>query len=106
MTTLERASDFCGADAAEVRSRCEIRIQPVACAGARTKPCWELRGTLTSRQIVNLRAVTGKDRSPQVPGPISIFSSFSMWLEAFDAVFRTEQKATMLMKLSELSSRK
>ncbi|KAJ1446967.1 hypothetical protein M885DRAFT_576774, partial [Pelagophyceae sp. CCMP2097] len=58
---------------------------------------WQLRGMSSSRHLNTLRDVKGADRSPQVTGPISVFGTFSLWVQDFDAVYRTKKKADSMM---------
>lgn len=101
LTTEEKASLYCDldADADVVYSRCEVRVRPAQCAAAQTARRWHLRsiGARRPRYIGKLRTVMGKDRSPQVPGPIAVFGSFSLWVEAFNADFRLPASANSLM---------
>jgi hypothetical protein len=97
LTTQEKASLLCGDNADEVYSRCEVRVWPEQCAAAKTERRWQLRGMSSSRHLNTLRDVKGADRSPQVTGPISVFGTFSLWVQDFDAVYRTKQKADLMM---------
>ncbi|KAJ1447769.1 hypothetical protein M885DRAFT_624052 [Pelagophyceae sp. CCMP2097] len=97
LTTQERASLLCGDNADEVYSRCEVRVWPEQCAAAKTERRWQLRGMSSSRHLNTLRDVNGADRPPQVTGPISVFGTFSLWVQDFDAVYRTKQKADLMM---------
>ncbi|KAJ1445190.1 hypothetical protein M885DRAFT_626424 [Pelagophyceae sp. CCMP2097] len=97
MTTQETASLICGDNADEVYSRCEVRVWPEQCAAAKTGRRWQLRGMSPSRHLNTLRDIKGADRSPQVTGPISVFGTFSLWVQDFDAVYRTKQKADLVM---------
>ncbi|KAJ1445058.1 hypothetical protein M885DRAFT_626552 [Pelagophyceae sp. CCMP2097] len=95
--TQEKASLLCGDNADEVYSRCEVRVWPEQCAAAKTERRWQLRGMSSSRHLNTLRDVKGADRSPQATGPISVFGTFSLWVQDFDAVYRTKQKADLMM---------
>ncbi|KAJ1461194.1 hypothetical protein M885DRAFT_558856, partial [Pelagophyceae sp. CCMP2097] len=97
LTTKEKASLLCGDNADEVYSRCEVRVWPEQCAAAKTERRWQLRGMSSSRHLNTLRDVKGADRYPQVTGPISVFGTFSLWVQDFDAVYRTKQKADLMM---------
>jgi hypothetical protein len=100
LTTQEKSSLYCDldADAEELYSRCEVRVHLAQCAAAQTARRWHLRSeTANKRYIQQLRKVMGKDRSPQVPGPIAVFGSFSLWVEDFDAEFRDQRTADSLM---------
>ncbi|KAJ1449395.1 hypothetical protein M885DRAFT_622588 [Pelagophyceae sp. CCMP2097] len=97
LTTQEKASLLCGDNADEVYSRCEVRVWPEQCAAAKTGRRWQLRGMSSSRHLNTLRDVKGADRPPQVTGPISVFGTFSLWVQDFDAVYRTKQKADLMM---------
>ncbi|KAJ1451423.1 hypothetical protein M885DRAFT_570020 [Pelagophyceae sp. CCMP2097] len=97
LTTQEKASLLCGDNADEMYPRCEVRVWPEQCAAAKTERRLQLRGMSSSRHLNTLRDVKGADRSPQVTGPISVFGMFSLWVQDFDAVYRTKQKAGLMM---------